>query len=60
MSISHLHLSEYEASALCMLGSLQQIASSSVADILDTTDLDVCRRVLVPMPNEASTSVCRR
>ncbi len=48
MSISHLQLSEYEASALCMLGSLQQIASSSVADILDTTDLDVYRRVLVP------------
>ena len=29
----------HEAEALCMLGSLRDIASSSVADILSATDL---------------------
>ena len=32
-------IDQHEAEALCMLGSLQDIASSSVADILSATDL---------------------
>lgn len=50
MSIPHLHLSEHQASALCMLGSLQHIASSSVAEILDATDLNQSQYALTPHP----------
>ena len=32
-------IDQHEAEALCMLGSLRDIASSSVADILSATDL---------------------
>lgn len=41
MSIPHLHLSEHQASALCLLGSLRDICTSLVDDILSATDLDV-------------------
>lgn len=39
MSMPGAHLSQHHASALCMLGSLQHIASSSIEDILDKTHL---------------------
>ncbi len=41
MSVPHLHVSEHQTLALCLLGSLRDICKSSVADILNAIDVDV-------------------
>ena len=43
MSIPGTHIFPHHASALCMLGSLQHIASSSTEDILDSTHLSAAQ-----------------
>jgi hypothetical protein len=39
MRIPGVHLSDYNATSLCSMGSLQQICCSSVDNIMDATDL---------------------
>lgn len=50
MSIPHAQLSEHQVAALCMLGSLQHISSSSVDNILAATDLDEWQYAALLLP----------
>ena len=50
MAILGARMSEQQAAALCMLGSLQDIASCSTGDILEHTDVSPAQCALPPNP----------